>query len=86
MGKVRFQVYLEPRQIQAIKNLAFEKNISLAQELRELVDSGLSMQAKDQANRLKVWTHEGEFIDAWMANAKGYGERTWRREDTYDVE
>jgi hypothetical protein len=80
----RFQVFLEHRQIEALESLATEQHKSIAQVIREIIDSCLEKESEVKAKRQKIWLEELRFMQDWMAQASGTNERTWKREDAYD--
>ncbi len=85
MGRkmVRYQVFLEPRQIKVMEDMAAEQGKSAAQVIREIVDRGLAMEAEDQNRRQQIWAEEEQFIETWMSSSGGDEKRTWNREDAY---
>lgn len=81
--KVRRQIYIEPQQETALKQLAERTGVSEGEIIRPAIDNHLRSFRRSRPAP-EAWEREKEFILALMQRRPVSGGRTWKREDLYD--
>ncbi|MBN2391733.1 MAG: hypothetical protein JXR84_13490 [Anaerolineae bacterium] len=79
---IRKQVYLEPRQDVAVKQLAAERKTTEAEVIREAIDTLLGEVAR-QRRAQQAWEEALALMEARYAQGPVSGGRTWTREELY---
>ncbi len=77
MGVVRKQIFLEPRQAEALKRLARRSGTSEGALIRQAIDARLA-QAEDADAQWEA------LLQRWAASPASGAGRDWRREDLYE--
>jgi hypothetical protein len=82
-GMVRKQVYIEPQQEAALKQLARETGGSEAEIIRGAIDRHARAVAFSRRD-LAAWKRERAFIADLISSGPVAGGRRWRREELHD--
>lgn len=81
---IRKQIYIEVRQDARLKRLARELGVSEAALVRQSLDQGLRV-GTIRYQQPAAWGAITRCIRKRMQKGPLAGERTWRRDDLYDV-
>jgi hypothetical protein len=82
--KIRKQIYIEPYQEVMLKRLAVEQGISEAEFIRQAIDDHTQLCHPVKSNT-QIWAEEKAFITHLLEQGPVDGQRTWRREDLYEL-
>lgn len=80
---IRKQIYLEPAQNSALKQLAQLRGVPEAELIRAAIDQHLHTAQRVRPN-LDLWDEELAFLEQLAQEALPSTARTWRRDDLYE--
>lgn len=80
---IRKQIYLEPDQNTALKQLASQSGVAEAELIRAAIDRHLQTIRLARPN-LAVWDEERKFLQALMEQPLSPARRMWQRDDLYE--
>lgn len=83
MTLIRKQIYLEPDQNSALKQLASQSGVSEAELIRAAIDQHLHT-VRPVRPDLSVWDEEFSFLQHLMEQPLPPAARTWRRDELYE--
>ncbi|MBU6428910.1 MAG: hypothetical protein KGR26_07870 [Cyanobacteria bacterium REEB65] len=89
MAGVRKQIYIRPQQEAELKRIARERGLSEAEIIRSCLDRGLSLNLQVSASPPVInpdaWSRVCRFVEERSGLPVSPGQRTWRRDDLYDL-
>lgn len=80
---IRKQIYLEPDQNTALKQLARQSGVAEAELIRAAIDRHLQTARRTHLN-LAVWDEELKFLQQLMEQPLPPAARTWQRDDLHE--